>query len=54
MTTATASPAAGRLSTPTIFAFASAGIPGAMLMLIQPLRRLTDVVGPVTRGLAAL
>ncbi|QTD44471.1 lipid A export permease/ATP-binding protein MsbA [Ottowia testudinis] len=27
---------------------------GAMLMLIQPLRRLTDVVGPVTRGLAAL
>ena len=34
MTTATASPAAGRLSTPTIFAFASAGIPGAMLMLI--------------------
>ena len=34
MTTATAGPAAGRLSTPTIFAFASAGIPGAMLMLI--------------------
>ncbi len=27
---------------------------GAMLMLIQPLRRMTDVVGPVTRGLAAL
>ena len=27
---------------------------GAMLMLIQPLRRLTDVVGPITRGLAAL
>ena len=27
---------------------------GAMLMLIQPLRRLTDVVGPVTRGLTAL
>lgn len=27
---------------------------GAMLMLIQPLRRLTDVVSPVTRGLAAL
>ncbi|MDO5289590.1 MAG: lipid A export permease/ATP-binding protein MsbA [Pseudomonadota bacterium] len=27
---------------------------GAMLMLIQPLRRLTEVVGPVTRGLAAL
>ena len=26
----------------------------AMLMLIQPLRRLTDVVGPVTRGLTAL
>ena len=27
---------------------------GAMLMLIQPLRRLTDVIGPVTRGLTAL
>ncbi len=27
---------------------------GAMLMLIQPLRRLTDVVGPITRGLTAL
>ncbi|MDO5623214.1 MAG: lipid A export permease/ATP-binding protein MsbA [Pseudomonadota bacterium] len=27
---------------------------GAMLMLIQPLRRLTEVVGPITRGLAAL
>ena len=27
---------------------------GAMLMLIQPLRRLTDMVGPLTRGLAAL
>jgi subfamily B ATP-binding cassette protein MsbA len=26
----------------------------AMLMLIQPLRRLTDVIGPVTRGLTAL
>ena len=26
----------------------------AMLMLTQPLRRLTDVVGPVTRGLSAL
>ncbi len=34
MSTSTAGPAAGRLSTPTIFAFASAGIPGAMLMLI--------------------
>jgi subfamily B ATP-binding cassette protein MsbA len=27
---------------------------GAMLMLIQPMRRLTDVVGPITRGLTAL
>ncbi|MDR1967075.1 MAG: lipid A export permease/ATP-binding protein MsbA [Burkholderiaceae bacterium] len=26
----------------------------AMLLLTQPLRRLTDVVGPITRGLAAL
>ncbi|MFT3777115.1 MAG: lipid A export permease/ATP-binding protein MsbA [Ottowia sp.] len=26
----------------------------AMLMLVQPLRRLTDVIGPVTRGLTAL
>ncbi|MFV0680121.1 lipid A export permease/ATP-binding protein MsbA [Ottowia sp.] len=26
----------------------------AMLMLTQPLRRLTDVVGPITRGLTAL
>ncbi|MDR2153843.1 MAG: lipid A export permease/ATP-binding protein MsbA [Burkholderiaceae bacterium] len=26
----------------------------AMLMLVQPLRRLTDVVGPITRGLTAL
>ena len=34
MTMPTAGPAAGRLSTPTLFAFASAGIPGAMLMLI--------------------
>jgi Na+/melibiose symporter-like transporter len=34
VSTSTAGPAAGRLSTPTIFAFASAGIPGAMLMLI--------------------
>jgi subfamily B ATP-binding cassette protein MsbA len=27
---------------------------GAMLMLIQPLRRLTDIIGPITRGLTAL
>jgi len=27
---------------------------GAMLMLIQPLRRLTDIAGPITRGLTAL
>ena len=26
----------------------------AMLMLVQPLRRLTDTIGPITRGLAAL
>ena len=26
----------------------------AMLLLIQPLRRLTDVIGPITRGLTAL
>ncbi|MES2343872.1 MAG: MFS transporter [Pseudomonadota bacterium] len=34
MASITANPAAGRLSTPVIFAFASAGIPGAMLALI--------------------
>ena len=27
---------------------------GAMLLLIQPLRRLTDVISPITRGTAAL